>query len=309
MPDISPKKTGRPSAPRTHGWCMKCDRLVEIKEFYLNYNPHHTNNKMFYCKNCCREIGIEIIKNAYNFEVGIRNLCSFFDMPFVYSAFNILKEKEENSTSKRDFTYVYQYMECLKECEIDNSAWENLSGNQLIIGKLLTSVKATSDDLQLLNELEIDWGKQDTLEDYLFLVEKFTTYTDGEKGLPPNMINTMRYLCLAELEVKKIRETKDYVKKDLRDAENKVMGYYKALKLDNVTLSKSKSLGEKMIENWIYIEENYDPLEYEPIMFKDRCNFNKDNQEIMRCIGNVAVGSKDYPNLDISDIESGGNLQ
>lgn len=280
--------------PRKEHWCIKCDRLVNAKDFYYNYNSIHTNNRMSYCKECCKTIGKDIINKAYNFEVGIRNLCAFFDMPFNYSAFDLLTSRVESATTNRDFTYVYQYMECLKECEIPNEEWDDLTGNNYIVGKIIKSTKITGEYGELILKLQEDWGLQEHIDDYLFLEEHFKMYSNGET-LTPSMKQTIRYLCLAELEVIKLKNKKE----DSKDAEKKVMGYYKTLKLDNFTTIEGKSAGEKMLEKWTAIEENTRPLDMIDKLFADDiCKIREDNDHLMRAMKNLVTGSRDYPDLN-----------
>ena len=165
---------------------------------------------------------------------------------------------------------------------------------------ILKSAKPTAPgDVEILQLLEQNWGAQENVNDYVFLEERFNEYTRGQE-LTPAAKNTFRYLCLAELEVKK---TKADGEKDSKVAEEKVMKYYKSLKLDNFSFSGDKPLHQKLIEDWAVTEEQKEPLDWVDERLEDICGFREDNDEIMRCIGNKVLGSRSYPQLELEDVK------
>ena len=90
-----------------------------------------------------------------------------------------------------------------------------------------------------------------------------------------------------------------------RRIENRVNGYYKQLKLNDFKFNKAKSDAEKLIENWTYIEENYEPIEWEDKegILKDRLGINEDYDNIVRSFGNKVLGMTQYPALTKEDVE------
>lgn len=300
-------KGGRPPNIPNGLYCCGCERNVDVKEFYPNYSEYCENrfDKMYYCKKCTKEISDKIFKKYSLYELACREMCSVFKLPYIDKAMIIMKDREftTTSTKEKNIDRVYQYLLILKkEVEIPKEYWSNLSCNSFLHCDILHSARATSDgDNELFLDLEKTWGKKDKLDDYLWLEEKFSVYTEGET-LTPSMINTIRYLCQAELDVVKLKEGK-CDQEEIKKAEKRVMDYYKTLKLDDFKFNKEKSVAEKMLENWIYIEENYEPLDWEDENLKDRCGFKADNDDIMRSIGNKVLGTRNFPQLELNDIK------
>lgn len=277
-------------------WCKGCNTPKHNKEFYPNHNKYHMFERMNYCKECCKTISQDIMSNAYTYEIGMRYVCVFFDMPFLMEAMTLVKDKENTRKTDKNWNYVNEYGLALKTLEVPFDKWNNLSGNSFIgFDMLRPTTNVKEDDAEMLMGLEKDWGVQESLNDYLFLEEKFAEYSKGEE-LTPSMTTTMRYLCLAELEVSKLKASKQPSK----EAEKRVMDYYKTLKLDNFTLSESKSTGEKILEKWTAIEENTRPLEvFDKLFADDMCHIRDDYDHIMRATKNLVSGSRDYPDFGV----------
>lgn len=273
--------------------CCGCNRPVIVKgNFMPNHNEFHEYKLMNYCNACCKEISNKMMDSAYNYEVGVRNICSFFDMPFVNEAMLKVQSKEEKRISDKNWNYVNEYGKALSEIEYPKDKWNDLSGNNLWGLDLLKNTTGVKDgDIELLQGLEKDWGKQDTLNDYLILEEKFEEHTKGEE-LSTSTALVMRYLCLAELEVMKAKNNKE----DSKIAEEKVMKYLKALKLDNFMLNESKDVVYKTLEYWTAIEETTRPLEVADELFKeDICGLKEGYKEMLRCVDNATGNTEKFP--------------
>lgn len=288
-------------------YCVGCGRMRKKEEFWMSHNENHEEhwNRMYYCKTCCSTKADNIFKKYGSYELACREMCSVFDMPYVSEAMLKLQSHEFDTTKveKRNFSRVYQYGVFLKELGIPKEHWSNLSCNSFVKMDILKVAKGKNEgDDELFFELEKDWGRQDKLEYYLFLEEKFNTYTDGEK-LTPSMINTIKYLCQAELDVVKLKESKTPDQKEIATAEKRVMDYYKILKLDEFKFESSKNEVEQLLENWAYIQENIEPLDWEDENLKDRLGIDKDYDDIMRALGNKVLNAQDYPTLTLEDVQ------
>lgn len=299
---------------RAEYYCVKCGRFRPKKDFSLNYNKYlkeYNDGRMLYCNSCAKEISQDIMSSYWSnsknkddkiaYEIGIRAICTFFMMPYISKAMEIISDKEMSSIKDKDWNYVYQYASVLAELDVPREYWSELSGNAFMPLDLLRTAKPTSDrDLELFKGLEKDWGKQDCLADYLFLEEKFSIYTEGET-LNATMVNMVRYLCQAELDVRKLKTEKADVEK-INKAEQRVINYYTKLKLDDFKFNKSKSAQEKLIEDWAFIHENVEPIEWEDENLKDRLGIEEDYDDIMRSNANKVVGTKDYPKITLEDV-------
>ncbi len=283
--------------------CLHCQQMLDTVEFYPNYNQYMKYKKMPFCKKCSKEIVHSIFKTCNGFEMGVRNMCSLFHMPYLNEAMIKLREVKENSLKDRDIDYIFQYTNVLKEMKVPAEYWNDLSGNNFVNKRLVSDkdLRCTDEDMDLFQKLEQDWGEQfDTLDDYLFLEEKFRMYSNGEELNAP-MITMLRYLCTAELDVYKLKKKKAE-QKEIDVAEKRVSGYYTKLKLDNFQFKNQKSNTEQIIENFIYTHEKIEPVTWEDENLKDRLGIDADYDDIMRSIGNKVVGTKDYPLLTYDDV-------
>lgn len=283
-------------------YCVNCGRTLESNKFYPNYNKYHKYKKSHYCKICSRELSNKIFNQNENFEVCTRNMCILFDYPYTDEARDKLRDRLEKTTKESVADPSFQYLMVLKDdIQATQTMWDDLSGMTYLGYEIFSRGKTRPTDVgdvDALQQLEKDFGKQDNIYDYLFLQERYNEYTQG-KELTPAASNTMKYLCLAELDVKKLKAKKE----DSSKAEERVAKYYKTLKLDNFNFSGDKPLIEKTIENWAMLEEEVEPLDWKDEHLEDICHFREDNDEIMRCIANKVVGAKEYPKLSVEDIQ------
>lgn len=284
--------------------CVGCGRMIKTTEFHPNFNKYHKYKRMYYCKECGAEITEDLFKSNASFELATRNMTALMDLPFSYDAMNILKEETEKKNGERRIDYVFNYMKALKQINVPEEYWNDLSTLSFPGLDVLKVAKPTSDgDVELMQGLEKDWGKQDNIRDYLFLEEKFNQYTNGET-MSVAMINIVRYLCLAELDVQRLRNDKASKQEDITKAEKRVSDYYKQLKLDDFKFNKSKSVAEKLIEDWAYIEESQEPLDWVDERLEDICGFKEDTDHIYRSLANKIIGNKDYPKLTLDDVKN-----
>lgn len=295
-------------------YCQGCNRLVPINKFRKHQNKYHLNGTQYYCNDCTKRISKEIMAQHCNqsskqdvigYELAIRHICSFFDMPFIPKVCTELREEEFSGTRDRNWDYVFQYCKKLKELGYDEEKyWNDLSGNSFLALSLITDRDTkpnSSGDAKLFMELEKEWGKLKSLNEYLYCIESFKEYAEGET-LTPFVEKMIRRLVLAELDLTNAREA-NADSAELKRIEDRIANYGSKLNIDKFTSSQSKSEVEKMLENWAYNFENIEPLDWEDENLKDRLGIDKDYDDIMRSLGNKVVGNKEYPKLDKLDIK------
>ena len=188
----------------------------------------------------------------------MRYVCSFFNIPYIQEVINVLYEKEEYT--KRNINYVFQYQNVMKELGYDKPEyWDALGGNSLLSMNLIKDkdTKPNSNgDLKLFVDLKERWGTQDSLDDYIYLEEEYSKYAKGE--VLSNFIeNTTRRLCLAELDIRKLREEKAE-QGDIKKAEDRIQTYGKTLKIDDYKPSSSQSAGENLFLTGLKLQKKKD---------------------------------------------------
>jgi hypothetical protein len=221
-----------------------------------------------------------------------------------------LKEIDENKKDTgKDLNYVYQYQTCISELgldkEIEKKYWDNLyCNNNFLHIDLLNVAKPTKEgDMEVFDKLEQYWGKSvKTLEKYLSLEKRFKELTKDEE-LTPYIEECFRNLCLDELDLKEARENK-VEQTEIKNIKSRIESTAKNLGIDKFVSSKFKSEQEKLIEQWAYITENIEPLDWEDENLKDRLGIDRDYNDILRSLGNKILGTKDYPTITLDDIKN-----
>ena len=293
-------------------YCFKCERFLGPKEFYDNYSELHApKHKAYYCKECSKKLSQKIMNKYSNYQSGLIELTSVFDLPYIEEVGKLLEDYVRNSSSidVENFNHYHQYMSFATKpkenggagIERNNPIWNDFTGNNYIKFNLVKVgyTNAKNDD-ELFEYLQNKYGHQDSLKDYLFLEEKYQLYSQGEK-LSPFMENTLLYLVEDELTVKKLKDHKAD-QKEITIAEKRVMDYYDKLKISDFMFDKNKTKETLLIESWAATMEEKEPVEWEDENLVDRLGIDKDYDDIVRSLANKVLGSKDYP-LDSEDIK------
>lgn len=275
-------------------YCVGCGRHIEKKDFYLNHNKYLKEfnfGRHLYCTKCCKEIGQRIMDDYFSFEIGIRNVCTFFMMPYVDNAMLSLKERWDKQANGKDWNIVFQYGLILKELGYSNEKaelWDNLSANSLLDSDI--SKKITDDELVVLSELQRDWGDY-SISDYELLEYKWQTYTNGIK-LTTSQASLYRQLCINELMIRK----KEIAKESAKVEEKTIMSLMNQLKISDF-VSNDKSLIERTLEGQIEYIERTEPADH----YKDLTKFvdykgigRYMENHVIRPFRNLLLNSKEY---------------
>jgi len=276
-------------------YCVGCGRHRDKKEFNLNYNKYlqeYNDNRMLYCISCCKTISQKIMADYENFEMGMRNVATFFCMPIVEEAIIKLKDLYEARNKDVDWNWVTQYGACLKDLEVDKEKWDNLTGNSLCFDP--TFRQLDRDNFESLRELVKTWGDR-TLFEYEFLESRWQKYTDGLK-LTTAQASLYRQICVQELDIR----NKEKAKEPVKESQGEVMKLMNKLGIDKF-VSNDKSLLERGYEHQVeYIEREEPAFHYKDMeMFKDYRGIGEYfENHITRPFKNLLLNSKDYKILD-----------
>lgn len=283
---------------RAEYYCVKCGRFQLKKDFNLNYNKYlkeYNDGRMLYCNSCAKDISQDIMSDYGVFELGLRAVCTYFNMPIVEEAIVKLKDLYDSRPKEPNWNWVTQYGAMLKELNILDSYWDNLSGNSLAFDETFRQLK--ENELKVMTELNNLWGDR-TLKEYEFLNSRWYKYTDGLR-LTTAQASLYRQLCVQELYIRQNEKNKDTIR-DIKDIQGEIMKLMNKLGIDKFE-SNDKSLDEKMLESQIeYIEREEPSDHYEDLeMFKDYRGIGKYFEDnIIRPFRNLLLNSKDYKILD-----------
>ena len=188
-----------------------------------------------------------------SFELGLRHMCTFFCMPVVEEAVVKLKDLYESKPQEPDWNWVTQYGAVLKDLEIPEEAWNNLSGNALMFDESFKGLKDNEvEEMMMLYNL---WGNH-TLKEYEFLNSRWQKYTDGIK-LTTAQSTLYRQLCIQELDIR----NKESQKESTKDEQKSLMGLMSKLGIDQF-VSNDKSKEDRMFEAQIEYIEREEPADH-----------------------------------------------
>lgn len=298
----------RGNAKTRVSFCNECRREYLLENFYSTKNPFHKNGVTLYCKDCCEEIVKHYLKQTGTLETAMWFACSQIGVPFIRKAYyefekRIQTFKDKSGKEDSEYNLFANYYTCLtkNESKVDN--WNDFSATDVALGDIQSLRKSEELMKAEYEKFELDWGKQ-TIEDYQFLEYRFDVYTEG-KALKPAEETLYRQLCLVELRKRK-KEAKADLDKDgneigdsTKEEQAMMLSLMQKLKIDNFAENKDKSDIDKIIERQVWEVENTEPCEIiDRDYYKDFCDLGKSwGEDILRCVKNLLVGSKDYPDI------------
>ena len=96
-----------------------------------------------------------------------------------------------------------------------------------------------------IEELELNWGYQESEEDYKFLEYLYDKFTKGIKFENTQQEYLYRDLCLARLEKRKAEQGK--IDTDITKIQGRILTLMNKLKLDEFESTKPKTVSEQLI--------------------------------------------------------------
>ena len=293
--------------------CVSCQREYPIDKFY----PRIVDDKFSpdgvipYCADCCEEIVRENLTKVNSLESAMWLTCAKLDVPFIRKVFEKVEEqksKYQQKSGKKDseytlFKYYYDYLWGSKSMGTAIDVWIDFSNTDVSMGEI-SSLKKSEEALNReIEKLELDWGVQEDIEDYKFLVYNFDKYTKDVREMTPQQEDLYRDLCLARLEKRKIEEKK--LDGDLTKVQNRILNLMHKLNLDVFEDNQPKTLSEEFLFDKIRMVEQTMPADFykDKNLYKDMTKKRKLMTDLVyRPLANTLTGSRDF-NIDINDIE------
>ena len=293
--------------------CVSCQREYPIDKFY----PRIVDDKFSpdgvipYCSDCCEEIVRENLTKVNSLESAMWLTCAKLDVPFIRKVFEKVEEqksKYQQKSGKKDseytlFKYYYDYLWGSKSMGTAIDVWIDFSNTDVSMGEI-SSLKKSEEALNReIEKLELDWGVQEDIEDYKFLVYNFDKYTKDVGEMTPQQEDLYRDLCLARLEKRKIEEKK--LDGDLTKVQNRILNLMHKLNLDRFEDNQPKTLSEEFLFDKIRMVEQTMPADFykDKNLYKDMTKKRKLMTDLVyRPLANTLTGSRDF-NIDINDIE------
>lgn len=278
-------------------FCLGCNRMHDLTEFYESDNLYHANAVSPYCKNASREIMTYYFKQTGKLETALYFTCSIMGYPFLKEVFEAFKEKlatkKNIGNSTNYFEIYYKEFKAMTNFEDEESVDFTMTDIAL---SSVTDIKKSEASLKLdMEGLSLVWGSKD-IADLQFLEYRYEVYT-RDVLLTPAQETLYRQLCLVELS----KRQKESLGDTTNTEQKMILDLMSKLKIDNFAVTQEKSDIDRMLEGQIAEMEKNMPCEIydQKELYKDYCGIGAYwNDYILRPVKNLLTGSKDYPTID-----------
>ena len=308
-------------------YCPKCGFEIEQSMFYQSKNPHH-DGFLPYCKDHCNSIYKEYKDKTNDTAKALFYTCALFDVPFVLEVFKKfnenkdrkIKEHQEKLDTKgkkkytvaQDVEYAngyldfYWYWDCLNKTNCGANDWSTFySGTDVDFKDVSNNIKDLEVKEAEKSKYILDWGLQDTIDDYKFLDNIFEKYTKGIEFVNSQQEDLYRDLCRDRLLLRKINDGRYKGDETIDKIQNRISRTMSTLKVDQFEDTKPKTASEQSFFAKIAQIETTKPADLykEPKKYKDFNKLRKYEEDmVLRPLLNTLCNQRDF-SIDIDDVE------
>lgn len=308
-------------------FCPMCNFEIESSNFYDSINPHH-NGKLPYCKTHCKQICDEYVKEKKSLASGIWYTCAELGVPFIGKVYeNFISNKEDKiklketeidpTTGKKKYNVIeikkyiesynnfYFYYDLLRKTSSGIDIWDSFSKTDTDFKDVENGIKMAEIVESEKSKYLMNWGIQETADDYKFLDECFNKYTKGIEFTNSQQEDLYRDLCRDRLLLRKINDGRYSGEENIDKISQRIARTMSTLKVDQFRDTRPKTISEQLLFAKIAQIEQTKPADLykEPTKYKD---FNKlrayEKDMVLRPLLNTLCGQKDF-NIDINDVE------
>lgn len=287
----------------TMGYCVQDSREYPSDRFY-----QHKNTELFpkglvpFCKDCCDTMFKYYLQKTGTLEASMWYVCARLDMPFIQRVFEKVQE-QHIEVDKFVGTY-YNYLWGSRSMKKALDTWDSFADSDVDFKEISGITKSDEGIKAQAEQLELDWGYQETEDDYKFLIYTYEKYTKNITIENPQQEDLYRDLCLARLEKRKAEQGKTDT--DVTKIQGRILTLMNKLKLDEFESTKPKTISEQLIFSKIAQIEQTKPADLykEPTKYRDYSKLRKYMKDlVLRPALNTLVGNKDF-NLSLDDVEA-----
>lgn len=285
------------------GYCVNDSREYPSDRFY-----EHKNIELFpkglvpYCKDCCNAMLKYYLKKTGTLEASMWYVCARLDIPFIKRVFETVQDRNKDINKFLDNYYAYLWGCHSMKKALDT--WESFADSDVDFKEISGVTKSDEGIKAQIEELELNWGYQESEEDYKFLIYMYDKYTKNVAIENPQQDDLYRDLCLARLEKRKAEQGK--IDTDITKIQSRILTLMNKLKLDEFESTKPKTVSEQLIFAKIAQIEQTKPADLykEPNKYKDYSKLRKYMKDlVLRPALNTLIGNKDF-NLNLDDAEA-----
>ena len=275
---------------------LNCLGDIRESEFYASWSKF-TDGKVPYCKNCVNKIYDYYLQETGSDKTALYFTLMKLDIPFIEEIYNSIAEKKSVTIST--------YITTLQRRTTCQDIWSDFTATDVNIDQNEIHMQTVDDKKRELDKLEKTWGRQDCAEDYEFLEETFSRYTQGIDFSNPQQEDLYKDLCRDRLLLRKINDNRYSGEESLDKVQNRISKTMSILKLDQYESNRPKTLSEQSLFEKIRLcdENNVKDIYSEPSKYYDLNKIQYYNEKFsLRPLANMLIGNRDF-SVNLEDIE------
>lgn len=285
---------------------LGCSGMRGATNFYESWSPF-ANGHTPYCKDCCQKMIDYYIKNGCSMKSAVYYTCLRNDIPFILEVWAGVENrmKEGRKEGKRMNNYLGLYISELHKSKTKKNIWNELSATNVNLSDIDSRIEQRELRQKELDEFELNWGKQESSEDYQYLERTYERYTKNVEIINEPQDDLYRDLCRDRLLLRKIDDG-SYNGEETRDkVQNRIIRDMNKLRIDEYESNKPKTASEQSLFEKIRLvdENNVEDVYSEPSRYYDLNKVHQYEKDmVLRPLGNMLAGNRDF-NLSIDDID------
>lgn len=301
---------------------LNCIGMRVESNYYESWSPF-SDGRVPFCKDCCKKM-FEIFLSRYG---NVRSAAYFtlqkMDIPFILEIWKnieerflrnnknktprmMVKDDDEDTPKNIRRNVIGNYVAELHKHKMKKDIWTDFSATDVSLSDIDTKYEAKENLERDLKNLEYTWGKQDSVDDYTFLEETFSRYTQGiTEFVNAQQKDTFRDLCRDRLLLRKINDHRYEGDETIDKIQNRIAREMSILKVDEFESNKPKTMSEKALAEQIRLidEKNVADIYSEPSRNYDLNKVHQYEKDlVLRPLANMLVGKRDF-DISLDDLE------
>lgn len=278
---------------------------------YYNSWSGFSDGKVPYCRICCDKMINHYLQETGSMQSALWYTLMKLDIPFIKEVYEKLNDRATtgDKNGKKIPISLGLYISELQKSTTKKDIFDDFSATNVDISDIDSRIQSRDVKQKEIDQWEIDWGKQKSIESYRFLINLFNEYSNGVEFVNPQQRDLYRDLCRDRLMLRELDDSRaegksidegiyDKVKKRISEGLNK-------LKIDDFESNKPKTKSEESFFAKIAQIEQIKPADLykEPKKYKDFNQIRKYEEAFsLRPLLNTLAGHKDF-NIDLDDVE------
>ena len=296
---------------------LKCGRCKD-SEFYKSrsefaYYPETIKKEdastgyLPFCKSCVQKIFETQLEHKKDMQIAFYYTCQKLDIPFITELFDevVLSKRDNNgeyaNIGKR---LVGEYIQRLNTNKTKYGSKLDFSYSDTTLSSIDVKIAELDNNKKDLERFQIDWGTQDTVDDYIFLQDRYEQYTEGVEFTNAFHPDLYRDLCRDRLILRKILEGRNK-EEEISKVQDRINKLATQLKVNEFRVNRPKTPSELTLFEKIKLvdENNVNDVYNKPTINFDLNKFIKYEEDlVLRPTLKTLINHRDY-DLKLEDLE------